>query len=939
MEVGLLGPVQVLDAEGEPIEVAGARQRALLALLALRPGAAVPSGLLIEELWPAAPPQQPDNALQVAVSKLRRALGDGTVETRPAAYVLTLAPEQVDGHRFELLARAGRDARRADRPDEALACFDEALALWRGNALVELADVPVAQAMAAAWGELRSGLREDRFDVLIDLGRAGELVPELEAALDADPYRERLAGQLMRALYRAGRQAEALGVFTRVRNRLAEDLGLEPGPDLRELEAAILRHDERLAAEPLAPGAPGLPRTNLVPARTSLVGRDDDLEALGELVASERLVTLVGPGGAGKTRLATAAATALVPEVEGGVWFASLEAAGDSTSALNAVAAAIGLAAGDTLGQPGTATVPLRARVVDVLAGQPSVLVVDNCEHVVDDAAHLVDDLLQQAPDLRVLATSREALRVPGEVVFPVPPLDVADAVALFAERAHAVAPAFDPQDGIEELEALCLRLDGMPLAIELAAARMNAFTVDQVTVALATQSDLGSRGPRTAAPRQQTLRAITAWSYELLDEDERRVFERLAVFVGPCSLDAARAVCGDDSGDVAATIGRLVDKSLVVADGSGRIRMLFTLANHARECLARRGDEEVARGHHAEYFRARAETSFTDWRVPGGRSQGWWLDELAKEDDDLIAALSWSIDHDDAETAQRLAGSLAWYWWHSGQGPLGVDWLSRALACGGEVSDAARASALTWRVWLAFDSGDIEAAGANASEALELAEATTSSTLLGMVHVTMAQLAFTAGDIDTAIDHYETSARVSTSAGDPWSVGVGATVQAMAAGLRGDLAGAEAAVREGVERLGDVGDDATLVISLALLGALLEQRDELAEAQATLEEAHELTERNGLRGAQATMLIRLGAVAALRALPDEAAAHYGSALLLAQALAVPRLAAIALDGRAEAHRALGDDDATSADEAELADLVRRHGPTISQPLAPFAPR
>lgn len=952
MEVGLLGPLLVLGDDGDPMEVAGARQRTLLVLLALRPGVAVTADRLIEELWPGEAPKRPDNALQVAISKLRRTIGDRAILTRPNGYQLAVDRAQVDGFRLEALAQAGREADRAGRPDEALAAFEEALGLWRDTPLAEFADVVTAQGAAREWIELRSGMQEDRYAVLLRQGRAAELIAELERAVAAEPYRERLAGQLMVALYRSGRQADALRAFEQARQRLAEDLGLTPGPELRAIEAAILAQDPDLD-EPRhrprttrvggsAPSAPIRARTNVGRARTSLVGRDGDVAAVLDQLATARLVSLVGPGGAGKTRLATAVAAELVDTSPGGVWFASLEAATDASSTLTAVASAIGLTPADGLGQPGPTVTPLQERIVDVLALDPAVLVIDNCEQVVDAVAGFVDDLLDAVPHLRVLATSRETLRVPGEVLYPVASLALDDAVELFVERARAVDPGFATAPTDPDLHSLCARLDRLPLAIELAAARMNAFTVEQVADSLPGPEVLSSGAPRIAVPRQQSLRAITAWSYDLLSDQERQVFERLAVFAGPCPLTAAAAVCADDAsapGVVAATLGRLVDKSLVVADPDGRFRLLFTLADFARERLVERGVLDALRVRHADHFRRLAEVSFTDWRSPGGRSQAWWLDELAGVQDDLLAALAWSLERDDAETAQGLAGGLAWYWWHSGQAAAGRDRLTQALACGGEASDRVRAAALAWLVWLSFETGDSATAAAHTAEAIDLARQVDATALLGMLHVVSAQVAWTGGDVGRAIEQYETSARISTAAGDAWSLGVGGTVQAMALALRGDVAGAEHSVLDAANQLRSVGDIGTLVIALGLLAALRERREDLDGARTTLEDARAISEGHGLRASQATMSIRLGAVAARQGRLDEAEKHYGSAYDLGRATAVPRLTAIALDGLVQVHRAAGEADAARQDEEELARLARRHGPSVTRPLAPFAPR
>jgi predicted ATPase len=479
----------------------------------------------------------------------------------------------------------------------------EALELWRGPALADLVDAPGMAAVATRLEELRAAAVEDRFDAELALGQHVQLVAEVEAAVAAAPYRERRRSQLMLALYRAGRQTEARRAYHDARSLLAEELGLEPSPELRRLEAAILAHDQSLelrgksapqattvAADAVAHDAP----TNLRPALNRFVGRADDLHAVSELLAVHRLVALVGPGGSGKTRLALEVARRVAGSFPDGVWFVALDAVGSGSDAIGAITAAVGLAAGDTSGQRPLPAGARAERVGAFMAEREALLVLDNCEHVIEDAAAVAEDLLAAAPRLRVLATSRERLRVPGEMLWSVRPLTPADSLELFAERAGAAAPTFELTDTTEPFVAeLCRRLDGMPLAIELAAARVRAFPVEQLLERLDDRFRLLTGGARTALARQQTLRAVVDWSYDLLFEDERRVFERLSVFAGGCTLEAAEAVCADDEEvpdvSVADIVARLVDKSLVVAEEARRYRVLFTLGQYGRERLAAR--------------------------------------------------------------------------------------------------------------------------------------------------------------------------------------------------------------------------------------------------------------------------------------------------------------------------------------------------------------
>ena len=758
MEVRLLGPLEVVDDSGQTVAVPGARQRALLALLALNPGRVTSAEHLINELWPTSTPQRPDNALQLVVFKLRRALGAATIETRPPGYLLVVPEENVDAHAFEAFVHRGRDAVAGDRTAQAIECFEAALDLWRGAALVEFGEVASAVSAAVRFEELRATTIEERFEALLEMGRDADLIPDLDAAITAMPFRERLRGQLMLALYRSGRQAEALRAFREARRVLADELGLEPGTELRRMEAAILGQDAALEvrseARPIEQELPPAP-TNLRPPLTTFVGRQDDIAGVGELFGQHRLVTLVGAGGCGKTRLAAEFAFRRLADFPDGVWFAALDTLTSGDAVPAAVAEAAGLSTADTAGQPGLGPVDVNDRLRAMLADRTALVVLDNCEHVIDDAARLAVDLLASAPQLRLLATSREALRVPGETVWRVPPLRTEDAVTLFTERARAVLSNIELSDGDRaDVAEVCARVDGMPLAIELTAARTNAFTVGQLAERLDDRFRLLTAGARTALPRHQTLRAVTDWSYDLLFDDERTVFERLAVFTGGCTLEAAEAVCADEdlpSTEIGGLVGRLVDKSLVVADGSGRFRLLQTLAQYSREHLDAHGGDTV-RDRHAAYHAGLAELSSVDWRRPGGQSQTWWLACLTTELDNVRVALDWSITREDAQTAQQLAGGLGWYWWHAGKAAEGHRWLDRALASGTSTDLRMQARAVTWAAWVGLEAGAADDAARRAADAVELSEQVGDQTWLGLAWTVSAELARLAGRDELAV-------------------------------------------------------------------------------------------------------------------------------------------------------------------------------------------
>lgn len=631
----ILGPVEARLPDGTPVGLGGPQLRGLLALLAADAGRVVSAERLIDGLHGDHPPEGAADALQSQVSRLRRRLRDGgapdgLVEFSPAGYRLAIEPEAVDLHRFERLAAEGRAARDPARSWELL---NEALALWRGTALEGLADLPRAARLA----ELRLAATEDRIEAALGLGHCEQLVPELRELTREHPLRERLSAQLMRALHGNGRQAEALAVFAETRQRLADELGADPSPELAETHLAILRQ-----AEP----APA----NRVPTPlTEFVGRADELDRLSGLLATARLVTLTGPGGAGKTRMAVEVAR----RENGDVCFVELSTSvGDVPQA---VLAALGLRepgllTGGALPDPGR-------RLLDGLAGRSMLLVLDNCEHVIAEAAQLVRRLLAGCAGLRVLATSREALSLTGETLFPLGSLPPDAAARLFAERAAAVAPETVLEPAV--VARVCEALDGLPLAIELAAARLRALTLDDLASRLGDRFRLLSRGDRTAEPRHRTLRGVVAWSWDLLDPAEQRLARRFAVFSGGARLVAVERICHDDAEEL---LAGLVEKSLVeVVDG--RYRMLETIRAYCGEQLVEAGEEPELRAVHAEYFADFARTAEPKLR---GGEQLDWLARLTAEHADLLAALRWSAV-ERPKLALRLLAALSWYRWLRG--------------------------------------------------------------------------------------------------------------------------------------------------------------------------------------------------------------------------------------------------------------------------------
>ena len=558
MQVRLFGELEAV-AEGVPVPVRGAKQRALLALLALQRGQPVSADRLIDVLWGDGQAAHPANALQAQIGQLRRTFGAAAILTSEAGYALAVGPDDVDIVRFGRLVAEGRRLAVDGEAALASAVLGEALGLRRGEPLAEFADAGFASAERAQLEELTLLAVEARAGADLMLGRHGELAAELEALRQQHPLRERLWELHILALYRAGRQAEALRAYTEVRDRLVDELGIDPGPALRELQARILAQDPSLAPASAAPAsaqaspapvpaaAPLASAGNLRARLSRFVGRDAELGQLNEAVRSSRLVTLTGPGGAGKTRLAVETAAALRPEHRDGAWLVELASVVEPDGVAPAAAAALGAGAAALPGvQPAGSATDL---IVRYLAGRSLVVVLDNCEHVIGEAAALADTLAGAVPGLRLIATSREPLGVPGEVLVPVGGLAPLAAAELFVDRARAVRPGLHrrPAQAADVIEDICRRLDGLPLAVELAAARLRALPLATLAERLDDRFQLLSRGARTALPRQQTLRAVVDWSYDLLFSDERRLFARLAAFTGGCGLPAAEAVCADD--------------------------------------------------------------------------------------------------------------------------------------------------------------------------------------------------------------------------------------------------------------------------------------------------------------------------------------------------------------------------------------------------------
>ncbi|MET9318632.1 BTAD domain-containing putative transcriptional regulator [Streptomyces sp. NPDC003038] len=781
MRYAILGTAQVLRDDGTPVPVGGARLRALLTALALRPGRAIPAHLLVADVWDGAPPADATGALHALVARLRRALGHAAVRSAEGGYLLAAEREDIDLYRFERLARAGGAALAAGDAAGATALYDEALALWRGPALADLPD-PVAE--AARWEAVRVDARRGRLAAELALGRAEAALPELTALCAQLPLDEPLQALRIRALRDAGRAAQALAAYDAVRRDLAARLGTDPGPALRVLHTELLTPTAETPRGPTPPAADRAPAAGRTPAAdpatgpsgptgdpypaasapqhatppppppgagttaspphaaasagagrgdgppgtaagrpaasgdrhtpaqpgrsqappgtaeggpgghvppgrgsgsalgnlrarlTTFVGREDDIRVIGEDLARARLVTLLGPGGAGKTRLSQEAAEAHAEAAwPDGVWLVELAPVDDPDDVAEAALAALG--ARETKLR-GASAEEMRAltdrggdapldRLAEHCARRRLLLLLDNCEHVIGAAAELAERILTHCPGVQILATSREPLGVPGESLRPVEPLPDPVALRLLGDRGAAARPGFTVAEDPAAAAEICRRLDGLPLAIELAAARLRLLTPRQIAARLDDRFRLLTSGARTVLPRQQTLRAVVDWSWDLLDEPERTVLRRLSVFAGGCDLAAAETVCADEGGlDVADVLGSLVDKSLVVAapaaDGSGmRYRLLETVGEYAAERLAAaEGDREATEHRHLVHYRELARTTEPLLRRHGQRAAA---QRLATEYENLRTALRHAVAARDVGEVLCLVHSLVWYW------------------------------------------------------------------------------------------------------------------------------------------------------------------------------------------------------------------------------------------------------------------------------------
>jgi predicted ATPase len=928
LEIRLLGPFDVL-AGGRPANVSGSKRQGLLALLALRCGRVLGVDALIDALWEDDLPAAPRNAVQHHIARLRAALGQDAIVASPDGYALTDAT--VDVLRFEESLAEARGALRAGDAGAAAESVTLALELWRGPALHGLTDTAWFSAEARRLESLRVDALEEQFEAALALGDHREIVAALRAALEENSFRERLWGQLMLALYRCGRQPEALEAYGEARRVLSEQMALEPGPELRRLQEAILTHDPAIAPAPVLPRRRG----NLPAPSTSFVARERELAQVVELLREHRLVTLTGPPGVGKSRLALEAARALEGEARDGAWLVDLAHAGSPDDVVRLVAGAVDARGADPL-----------ARVIARLRDGDAILLLDACEHLVQEAARVAAAVLAECPGVRVLATSREVLHVAGEVRVAVEPLALPDpesndplaspAAQLFVARARAVRPQFElTPEAAEIVVEISRQVDGLPLAIELAAARLNALGLGELLVLVEGRLALLRDRPASDAGRA-ALGTLVEWSYDLLHSDEKSVLHQVAVHRGGASLPSLVAVGashGLDEATVAYLLGVLVDKSILSVsfpDEGARYDLLDTVREYTLERLAESGRLAAARRAHREYFATLADAAQEELRGPDWQT---WVRRLELEHDNLWAALTYARDARDTGVAARLA-SLAWYFTLAERVTEGRRFVELALAEGSEdLPLGQRLGVLALLCYLATEELDVDAAIEIGERALTAAATAAAPPEIGLVEAALALAVAETGDVERAVALAE-QARATLDAGENhWAIAAASLLRAHVAASAGDVATVAVMAADAHRHAEAIGFDAFRVPAMLLDAWIAERRNDGDAATDAYRRALDLAADSGFADHAAFALSGLASCAFARGDLRHAEELQRRALATAEGA---RAAWAAAHARAELGRILaasGDTDTAARlyrNVLEWSKRPRLHGPRES---------
>jgi predicted ATPase/DNA-binding SARP family transcriptional activator len=866
VEFRVLGTLEVLDNGGHPVELRGSKLRTLLAALVLRAGQPVSADQLADLVWGDTPPSGAANALQAQVSKLRRLITDVPLEGRDGGYALMIDPQQIDFERFTKLAKTGHDHLAGGRHAEAAAVLREGLALWRGPAFADFAFDEFTQAHRTRLEEMRLTATEDRIDADLAAGRHEAVAAELEGLVREHGLRERLWAQLMLALYRCDRQSDSLRAFQRARDLLADELGLDPGPALRELERQVLAHDPALAA-PVGAGRTPLGLSNIHPELSTFVGRTTDVAQVIKLLDERRLVSIIGPGGVGKTRIATEIALHPARTWRDGAWLVELGLeAGE-----RAVASAFQRTFGPRLGHTGgDDTIDW---LTTGLATTELLIVLDNCEHVLAEAAAVASAIVRSCAGVTVLATSREPLGVPGESVRALEPLELDAAMQLFASRAADSDSEFVlDDDSTAAVATICSNVDRLPLAIELTAARTRAFSAQQLAVLLDQRFGLVSGATGGRPQRQQTMHAAVDWSYDLLFDDERRLLNRLSVFAGGFTLDAAERVCADETlmiGDVGVLLARLVDKSLVTAESkrgpSARFRLLRPVADYAAARLDDAAETTDFRARHTQWLVDATAGLTAGLRGPDSVS---WAHLANLELANIARAADWGLGDGDPIAALQISVNLGWYAFLSANVPNDEAVMLQLLERAADAPVALRCRALMWsgllsigrtarRTW-AMDAIDVARTAASAgmtsasktpidgtrltTEAIALARmAQDPGLLLEALAIGSLHLA-AIGSLPAVLEPLNDEARVlARSSGDPWHVAMVTALDGLAAYVAGDLEASMSALRDAIDAFRDQRDDNSAALFEVSFSEVAELRGDIAAATSAMAAAVEV--------------------------------------------------------------------------------------------------
>ncbi|MEV6325963.1 BTAD domain-containing putative transcriptional regulator [Nocardia sp. NPDC051787] len=881
MRFGVLGPLDVATDHGDAVSIPESLVRALLADLIAHVGVPVSTDRLIDDLWPGSTPTNPTRSLHTKVSQLRRALEDAEpggrkyIVTTPAGYLLRAEPAHLDSTLFlDSVARAQVSMDLRMRAN----LLREALALWRGPAFADFVDLPFSAEASARLDEARIAARSELAEVRLELGEHRMLIEEINELVREHPLRERLRSIQMRALYRCGRAADALDSFNELRTLLAETRGADPSRELVELHRAILEQDAELRPEPISLGGKALGH-NLPEPPNALIGRDSAVQEVTARMGSDRLVTLVGPGGVGKSRLALAVASSMVDSFADGIWLVEFDALDRSHGPevlADAVLSVLSIDVNAPPGPPPQARLNSVDRVVAFLRSRRAMLVLDNCEHVVDAAAALVEAILAESADCRILATSRSPLAVRGETIRSVEPLELpaadtsrpellsaSSAAQLFAARAPGLR--FDAAN-FEDVIAICRRLDGIPLALELAATKVRVLGVHELLIQLDRRFQILAGGFRDSPDRHRTLRAAIDWSWELLSGAERDVLCWLAIHAEDCSLPAALSLAGDPAEDheILGALTRLVDQSLVVmqeAQHGPRYRLLESIAAYCVEHLETAEVLVELRLQHANHYAELGERAGAELRGPDQRR---WLEWLDVESPNIRKAADFAIGRRDARLAMRLVNSLIWFGFLRGRLTEAHRYLRAVSAMAGELRPVERATILRWQAGMALLIGEADQL-VSPSPALTGDETAAELCALARGEWFLGYAQWYSGALPESEDRVGRALATFRSLDDSWGIAASLSLRAAQGTARSELAVVRDHAETSAAIFDEVGDRWGRLKAIEALAVLAEFEGRYDDANDLHYEGLQIVEDLGLWTETAHKLALLGRIALLR--------------------------------------------------------------------------